>query len=130
MLRKIFNPPDLPPTGGRYSQIVRAEGKSMLFISGQVALDAKGQLVGSGDFSAQAEQVFRNLKAALDSEGASFRDVVKITTYVTDMTHRDDLQKVRSKYFSSEPPASTLVGVTALANPEFMLEIEAIAILD
>ncbi len=102
----------------------------MLFISGQVALDAKGQLVGSGDFSAQAEQVFRNLKVALDSEGASFRDVVKITTYVTDMTHRDDLQKVRSKYFSSEPPASTLVGVTALANPEFMLEIEAIAILD
>lgn len=130
MLRKAYNPKGMPPPGGRYSQIVKATGKSLLFISGQVAYDVEGRVVGKEDFAAQTEQAFRNLKAALAAEGATFDDVVKMTTYVTDMKRRDELDKVRVKYLSKDPPASALIGVTTLPDPELMIAIEAVAVLE
>ncbi|MGI0090726.1 MAG: RidA family protein [Nitrososphaerales archaeon] len=129
-LNEFLNPEGLVPTQGRYSQIVRATGRSILFISGQVSRDGSGNIVGKGDFAAQAEQIFTNLSMALRSQRASFTDVTKITTYVIDMRFRDELRKVVSKYFQTTHPASTLVEVSHLADPDYMLEIEAIAVVE
>lgn len=116
------------PTG--YTHAVKAPGCQPVFVSGQVALDAKGQLVGAGDFSRQAEQVFRNLEEVLRASGSTFRDVVKMNSYVVGLTteRRDQWRAVRNKFAAMEnPPASTLIGVQALARPEFLLEVEVIA---
>lgn len=126
-LRRL-NPGTLStPTG--YTHVVEARGGRTLYISGQVALDSAGQLVGAGDFRAQVEQVFRNLQRALASAGASFDDVVKINIFVTDASQVTALREVRSRYMSANAlPASTFVQVTALARPEWLVEIEAIAV--
>jgi enamine deaminase RidA (YjgF/YER057c/UK114 family) len=115
-----------------YSHTVVATGARTVYISGQVAMDAEGKLVGEGDIGAQTEQVMRNLGAALAAAGASFADVVKITTYVVDYKPemRTVIGKARSPFFAGrEPPASTLVGVSALAAPGWLIEIEAIAVV-
>lgn len=124
---KRTNPPTLSaPTG--YTHVVEvARAARTVYIAGQVALDNKGQAVGKGDMKAQAEQVFKNLEAALAAAGASFKDVVKSNTYVTDMSQAQAIRDVRAKYFGQTPPANTLVQVVALARPELMLEIEVIA---
>jgi enamine deaminase RidA (YjgF/YER057c/UK114 family) len=96
-------------------------------------MDQQGKLVGEGDLGAQTEQVMRNLGAALAAGGATFANVVKITTYVVDYKPemRAVVSKARSPFFAGrEPPASTLVGVSALALPGWLIEIEAIAVLD
>jgi enamine deaminase RidA (YjgF/YER057c/UK114 family) len=126
------NPPGLSkPTG--YSHIAIVPAGRQLHISGQVALDAAGNVVGKGDIGAQAEQVFANLKIALAAGGADFSKVFKLVTYVVNLTP-DKLPPVRAaraKYFGDGPyPASTLVGVTALVNPDLLLEVEVIAMLD
>jgi enamine deaminase RidA (YjgF/YER057c/UK114 family) len=114
-----------PPT---YSQVVKAG--NTIYIAGQVAQDEHGQLVGAGDFVAQANQVFENLEKALAAAGAGFGDLVKTTIYVTDPRYREALRDVRSKYLGSAPlPASTLVVVAGLAQPEYLLEIEAVAVI-
>lgn len=126
---KRSNPPTLStPTG--YTHIVEVEvsGRAKLvYIAGQIALDKDGKVVGAGDMKAQAEQVFKNLEAALTAAGAKFSDVVKMNTYVTDMDKAADVREVRAKYFKDVTPASTLVQVVRLARPEFMLEIEVVA---
>ena len=126
---KRTNPPALSkPTG--YTHVVEVPGPAkMVFIAGQIALDKDGNVVGAGDMKAQAEQVFRNLEAALAAAGAKFTDVVKMNTYVTDMDKAPAVREVRAKYFGEATPASTLVQVVKLARPEFMLEIEVIAAL-
>jgi enamine deaminase RidA (YjgF/YER057c/UK114 family) len=86
-------------------------------------------VVGAGDMKAQAEQVFKNLQAALASAGAKFSDVVKMNTYITDMDQAPAVREVRARYFGDTTPASTLVQVVRLARPEFLLEIEVIAAL-
>lgn len=95
-------------------------------------MDASGAMVGEGDLAAQTEQVFANLAIALEAAGATFADVVKLTTYVVDYTPgaRPLIAAVRSKYFPTSPPASTLVGISALALPGWLIEVEAIAALD
>lgn len=95
-------------------------------------MDASGAIVGEGDLSAQTEQVFANLGIALAAAGATFADVVKLTTYVVDYTPaaRPLVAAIRSRYFPTLPPASTLVGISALALPGWLIEIEAIAMLD
>ena len=85
--------------------------------------------MGEGDMKAQAEQVFKNLQTALASAGATFKDVVKMNTYTTDMSQVQPIRDVRARYFGDTVPASTLVQVVHLARPEFMLEIEVIAIV-
>ena len=126
-LIKRTNPPTLsPPTG--FTQVVEVTGPSRtIYVAGQLALDAGGKVVGAGDMKAQAEQVFKNLDAALKAAGATFADVVKMNTYVTDMSQLAAVREVRSRYFGATTPASTLVQVSGLARPETMIEIEVIA---
>src|SRR6059036_655522 len=125
---KRTNPPTLSkPTG--YTHVVEATGGKTVYISGQIALDKDGKVVGEGDMKAQAEQVFRNLQAALSAAGATFKDVVKMNTYTTDISQAQAVRDVRARYFGDVTPASTLVQVVHLARPEFMLEIEVIAVV-
>lgn len=114
-----------------YSQVVVASGTRTIYISGQVALDEQGAIVGAGDLSAQTTQVMKNIGLALTAANARFSDVVKITTYVVGYRpeHRAIIGKARSPFFQDMlPPASTLVGVSALAAPEWLIEIEAVAV--
>jgi enamine deaminase RidA (YjgF/YER057c/UK114 family) len=113
-----------PPT---YSHVVKAG--DTVHISGQVALDEQGNLVGRGDIEAQAVRVFENLKLALASVNATFDDVVKLTMFITDARYRDTLRTVRAHYLKDPYPASTLLVVAGLAMPELLLEIEATAYL-
>src|SRR5260370_29952266 len=121
------NPPTISkPTG--YTHIVEVTGPGKtIYISGQIALDKDGKVVGAGNMKAQAEQVFKNLQAALDAAGAKFSDVVKMNTYITDMEQAPAVREVRARYFGDTAPASTLVQLVHLPRPEFMLEIEVIA---
>ena len=126
---KRSNPPTLSkPTG--YTHIVEVNGPGRtIYISGQISLDKDGNVVGAGNMKAQAEQVFKNLQAALEGAGAKFSDVVKMNTYITDMDKAPAVREVRARYFGETVPASTLVQVVHLARPEFLLEIEVIAVV-
>jgi reactive intermediate/imine deaminase len=125
---KRTNPPTLStPTG--YTHVVEATGGRTVYVSGQIALDKDGKVVGEGDMKAQAEQVFKNLQAALGAAGATFKDVVKMNTYTTDISQVQAVREVRARYFSDTTPASTLVQVVRLARPEFLLEIEVVAVV-
>ena len=123
---KRTNPPTLSsPTG--YTHVVEVSGPAKtVYISGQIALDRDGKVVGA-DMKTQAEQVFKNLEAALAAAGAKFTDVVKMNTYTTDMAQAPAIREVRGRYFGNVVPASTLVQVVHLARPELLLEIEVIA---
>ena len=122
------NPPALSkPTG--YTHVVEVNRGKTVYIAGQVAFDASGAVVGKQDFIAQTRQVMENLKTALASAGATFENVVKVNTYVTDMSQIQALRDIRTSYFGANPPASTLVQVVALARPDLMIEIEAIAVV-
>jgi reactive intermediate/imine deaminase len=124
---KRTNPPTLSmPTG--YTHVVEVSGAvKTVYIAGQIALDKDGNLVGGADMKAQAEQVFKNLQAALAAAGAKFSDVVKMNTYTTDMSQLQAIRDVRARYFGNTAPASTLVQVVHLARPELLLEVEVVA---
>lgn len=124
---KRINPATLNKPNG-YSQIVIATGSRMIFLAGQTSSDKNGNVVGKGDFHAQATQVFENLKSALAAAGASFNDVVKLNAYVVDMGNASTFREVRNLYVGNTLPAATLVQVAKLARDEFMLEVEAIAV--
>src|SRR5215510_7390626 len=125
---RYLNPATLStPTG--YSHVVEVNSGRTVYIAGQVAFDKSGNVVGKGDFAAQTTQVFENLKLALAGVGASFDNVVKINTYVTDMSQIQTLRDIRSKYYGKNAPASTLVQIGKLAREELMIEIEAIAVV-
>ena len=114
-----------------FSQVVVASGTRTIYTAGQVSIDENGALVGAGDLAAQAEQAMRNVGLALAAADATFAHIVKITTYVVNYKpeHRAVIGKARSPFFAGRtPPASTLVGVAALALPEWLVEIEAIAV--
>lgn len=125
---KRTSPREVPPVGP-YSQVARVEmgDVALLFVSGQVAVDEHGEVVGAGDITAQATRVFENLKAVLASAGASLDDVLKLTTFLRDMGHRAALGEVRKRYFTGDLPASTAVEVSRLARDEWLIEVEAIA---
>ena len=125
---QFVNPPTLSvPTG--YTHVVEVVRGKTVYISGQVSADKSGNVVGKGDFAAQATQVFENLKAALAAAGATFDNLVKVTTFVTDMSHIGTLRAIRGKYYGKNAPASTLVQIGKLAHEDFMIEIEAIAVV-
>jgi reactive intermediate/imine deaminase len=125
---KRTNPPPLStPTGYTHVVEVTGPGKT-IYVAGQVAFDKDGKVVGS-DMKTQAEQVFKNLEAALAAAGATFSDVVKMNTYITDMSQLAAVRDVRSRYFGTTTPASTLVQVAALVRPELLIEIEVVAAL-
>lgn len=114
-----------------FSHIVEVRGgHRTLYLSGQVPLDQEGKLIGPDDFAAQAEQVFANLQARLKEAGAKFSDVVKLNYYLTDATNIQTLRDVRDRYVNpQQPPASTLVVVRQLFREEFLIEVEAIAVV-
>lgn len=127
-----INPEGIPKPSG-YSQIVIAEGKRLIAVAGQVGVDANGVTVGVGDLEAQARQALRNLKTALAAASADFGDVIAVTVYIVNFkpTDRQTLNRVREEFFRDIPsPASTLVGVQALASEEYLIEIEATAVAD
>jgi enamine deaminase RidA (YjgF/YER057c/UK114 family) len=129
---EFIQPAGLSTPGG-YTHVVTSQGGKMVFVAGQVALDANAKLVGEGDLRAQTGQVFENLKIALAAAGAGFEDVVKVTIFVVNYKSADRavIVEVRDRFVSKQhPPASTLVGVQSLARPEFMIEIEALAVVE
>ena len=101
-----------------------------IFISGQAALDLEGNIVGEGDFDAQAVQAFENLSAVLAAGGSGIEKLIKVTIYVTDMANFESVVTMRQRFFSPPWPADTLVEVSALALPELMIEIEGVALAD
>jgi enamine deaminase RidA (YjgF/YER057c/UK114 family) len=116
------------PTG--YTHVVEVTAGRPVYISGQVALDGAGELVGPGDVAAQARQVFENLQAALGSVGAGFEQVVKLTVYLVDATQMPAVREVRDRYVdTARPPASTAVEVRRLVRDDLLVEVEAVAIL-
>ena len=125
-----LNPPELGTPPG-YSQVVDVRTGRIIFIAGQTALDRDGALVGRNDFAAQADQVFRNLSAALQSVGCNASNLVKLTVFVRDMGHLSTYREARDRFFGTvTPPAApavTLVEVSKLYGPDFLIEIEAIA---
>jgi enamine deaminase RidA (YjgF/YER057c/UK114 family) len=128
---RFSNPNTLAKPPG-YSYVVEAMGPNrLIFIAGQLGIDMENNLVGGpGDFRAQAFKAFENLKAALAAAGAGFKDVVKINNYLTDMSHMPIFREVRDEFLNrAAPPASTTVGISALARPGALFEIEAVAVL-
>ncbi len=122
-------PPDGVAPGNGYSHVVVGEGR-LVVISGQVALDEKGNVVGKGDAAAQARQVFENMQRCLAAGDATFADVAKLTFYVTDVAILPEVRAARDAHIdTARPPASTAVQVAALYRPELLLEVEALAII-
>ncbi|TML46880.1 MAG: RidA family protein [Actinobacteria bacterium] len=129
MAEKRFLSPDTLPAPFGYSHVVDSPADRIVYISGQVPLDAEGQLVGEGDFEAQTRQVFENLTRALEAADAAWGDVVKLNYFLTDLTQITSVRAIRDQYVDTErPPASTLVMVSGLFRPDVMVEIEAVAL--
>ena len=122
-----IQPEGLNPTNA-YNHVVRVG--NLVFVAGQTAADSSGNVVGVGDVEAQAEQVYNNLSKALASVGADFSNLVKTTTYLTRAEDIEGYRRARSKHIRTDLPTSTLLIVTRLANPDYLIEIEAIAALD
>jgi enamine deaminase RidA (YjgF/YER057c/UK114 family) len=114
---------------GNYAPGLVVEGGRTVFLSGCVAEDAQGNIVGKGDLGAQARQAFANMAALLAEAGGSLKDVVKLTTFVVPMERFGEFAAVRRELFAPDFPASSTVGVTALASPDYLIEIEAIAVI-
>ncbi len=122
----FLRPDGMPPANG-YSHAVAFSGQ-MVVVSGQVPLDAQGRLVGQDDPAAQVRQVFENLATALAAAGTTMDRVVKLTVFLTDLGDLAEFRRVRDQFVSAEhPPASSLVQVSALVNPAFRVEVEALA---
>lgn len=129
-MEKRHSSPDTLHKPFGYSHVVEVSAGRLVFLAGQVALDKDLKLVGEGDLRGQTEQVFANIGAALESIGADFSSLVKMTTYLTDMSQLPILREVRDKYLDVDsPPASTAVQVSQLARPEWLIEIEVVAAL-
>ncbi|WP_079046412.1 RidA family protein [Carbonactinospora thermoautotrophica] len=118
-----------PPFRCYYSNAVRVAGGDMLYISGQVAWDEDGNVVCVGDGPGQARKAFDNLGKVLAAHGATYDDVVKVTVYVTDFSWFDELSALREQLFPHNGPASTIVQVSQLVQPELMIEVEAVAVV-
>jgi enamine deaminase RidA (YjgF/YER057c/UK114 family) len=129
MAKQIITPANMAPPAG-YSYAVKKSG-TPVFIAGQVALDAQGRLVGEGDAAAQAEQAFQNVRTVVDACGGTMSDIVKITIYVTDAAYRGAVVTARQRHFQEgQYPASTYVVVAALAIPQLLVEVEAVAMIE
>jgi enamine deaminase RidA (YjgF/YER057c/UK114 family) len=129
MPREIIQPEGLWDPRPRFAQVVRIGNQ--VYIAGQTAVDERGNVVGKGDIEAQTRQIFKNLQKCLRATGAGFDQVVKLNIYSTDLdAHLPSIAKVRKEYFPKEPVASTTVQIPRLVHPDWLLEIEAIAVLE
>src|ERR1700743_1417314 len=130
MTKDIFNPPNMMKPAG-YSHVAKVTGGSLVYIAGQVSADASGNLVGEGNLEAQAEQVFKNLKTAVEAAGGTMADIIKMNVYLVAEVGQDDLLKFRAardRYVNVEkPPRSPRAGITRRARPGCLIEIEGVA---
>ncbi len=133
MSKEAVESEKLPPPAAPYSHAFKVKGGTLLFVSGQVPENAKGIVVSPGDFEAQARKVLENLKIVVEEAGGSARDIFKVTILLTSRNQWKPFSKLREQLYRrwgiKHPPASTLLIVKALAKPEWMLEVEAIALL-
>ena len=121
--RGVFDPPT-------YSQAVKVTGgETVLYLAGQVAYDHNGNAAHAGDFKAQARAALQAVRAQVEAGGGTMANIVKVNTFLTDIRHRTEYAAIREEFFGKKMPASTLVAVSALAQPEFLIEIEAIAVI-
>jgi enamine deaminase RidA (YjgF/YER057c/UK114 family) len=131
--KEFLSPKTLIPPAG-YSHIAKVNNGTIVYLAGQVSSDASGKLIGEGNFEAQVEQVFRNLKVAVEAAGGAMTDIVKLNIYLVAEVDQADVPKlraIRDRYVNVEkPPASTLVVVSRLARPGWLVEIEAVAALE
>jgi len=129
MERESINPEGLASPLGPYSYAVRVRDGELLFISGCVAVDAAGNTVGRGDVALQVEQIMKILESVLIHAGGTLRDVVKITSYMIDIAQFPKVAPVRARYLTQPYPASTTVQVSKLIRDDFLIEVEAVAVL-
>jgi 2-iminobutanoate/2-iminopropanoate deaminase len=130
-MKKQITSNKLRQPSGHFSQAIVAEARGrLLFISGMTARRADGSIAGIGDVEAQTRQVCENLKAAVEQAGGTLDDIVRVDVYVRNMEHFDLIHKVRREYFKAPAPASTMVEVCKMTSPDYLIEINAIAVLD
>jgi len=129
MEKTILQPEKVCKSVGQYSQGIKVKNGSLVFIAGQVALDQQGNLVGKGDIRAQAQQVFENVKAMLESAGATFRDVVKLGIFLSNIQDFSIAREVRKQYVAEPFPTCTVLGITSLVDNDWLIEVEAIAVV-
>ena len=131
MRGRVIESPKLPAPmrDGAFSAGVEVPAGRTVYISGQVAMDAEGNVVGEGDIKAQTERVLENVAIVLDEAGGGLEDVVKVTVFITDMGMYDGIHEVRHRYFSEPYPASSMVEVSALIDPRLLVEVEAVAVI-
>ena len=128
MALERFNPAEMPPPISPYVNVVKARG-TQVYVSGQVAMDERGQVVGVGDVEAQATLALEHVERGLRAAGAEPSHVTKVTIYVRNMEDRVKIVPIRAAFFGDELPASTIVEVSKLAHPDLLIEIEAIAVI-
>ena len=127
MKRTAYQPPDtFVPAGRTYSHGIIVETGRTLYVAGQTARDAQGNIVCKGDAAGQTRQVLENMKRVVEGAGGRMEDIAKTTVYITDIKHREAVGRVRQEFFKGDPPANTLLVISGLADPAFLVEIEAI----
>jgi 2-iminobutanoate/2-iminopropanoate deaminase len=119
-----------PLRRGAYSSGVEAPAGRTIYVSGQVSLDAEGNVVGEGDIRLQTETVLEHVKTVVEEAGGGMEDIVKVTVFITDMKLYDEIHEVRRRYFEEPFPASSMVEVSALVDPRLLIEIEAVAVIE
>ena len=130
MARREIRSAKLRAPSGHFSQAIAVEAKgTMVFLSGMTARRADGTIAGVGDIEAQTRQVCENLKSAVEAAGGSLDDVCRVDVYVRNMEHFEAIHKVRREYFKAPAPASTMVEVTKMVHPDYLIEVNAIAVL-
>ena len=131
MAKQQVKSPRIGAPTGHFSQAIAIEAKGRLvFISGMTSRRAAGTIAGIGDIEAQTRQVCENVKAAVEAAGGAIDDIVRVDVYVRDMKHFEKIHKVRREYFKIPPPASTMVEVTKMVSPDYLIEINAIAVVN
>lgn len=132
MSRREIRSPGLPAPmrGGAYSSGVEAPGGRTVYVSGQVSLDAEGEVIGEGDARLQTETALEHVKSVVEEAGGGMEDIVKVTVFITDMALYDEIHEVRRRYFEEPYPASSMVEVCALIDPRLLVEIEAVAVIE
>jgi 2-iminobutanoate/2-iminopropanoate deaminase len=125
-----YNPSALETPPKVYCQVIKVMGGRLVFVSGQASIDAKGVIVGKGDIEAQARQAFGNIEKALKAVGAAFENIVKLTIFMKDVRDRPKVAAIRAELFGEMAPTSTVVEVSGLAEPELLVEVEAIAVVE
>jgi enamine deaminase RidA (YjgF/YER057c/UK114 family) len=125
MQRMMLNSPNVPKAPSQAASGIKIDGGKLILISGQVAWDADGRLVGKGDIRAQARQAFENVKRLYELAGATLGDIVKLNIYLTNLAHRQAAREIRREFLGDHNPPSTTVVVTSLVEPDLLIEVDA-----